>query len=154
MRRLVFDQSSPVHPVSESRGVYPERDGRRTDEGRTDGRTEILVSNFGCQHHPVSPCTLLYHHVPGPSKFLHAVCGPPCHSEPPAPCTYSCQSTYGRAGGQGAEKGGQEAGSPGEEGELPGLPSAWSSLLAQTQEPGEARTLFGYLQIACFGEVL
>ena len=27
LRRLVFDQSSPVHPVSESRGGYPERDG-------------------------------------------------------------------------------------------------------------------------------
>ena len=25
-RRLVFDQSLPVHPVSESRGGYPERD--------------------------------------------------------------------------------------------------------------------------------
>ena len=39
MLPLVFDQSSPVHPVSESRGS-PERYGG----GR---RTEILVSNIG-----------------------------------------------------------------------------------------------------------
>ena len=44
MRRLVFDQSSPVHPVSESRGGSQSV----TYERRTDGRTEeILVSNFG-----------------------------------------------------------------------------------------------------------
>ena len=39
MRRLVFDQSSPVHPVSESRGG--------TLSVTKDERTEILVSNFG-----------------------------------------------------------------------------------------------------------
>ena len=43
LRRLVFDQSSPVHPVSESRGgtlsVTEKDKGRRTEE--------ILVSNFG-----------------------------------------------------------------------------------------------------------
>ena len=41
LRRLVFDQSSPVHPDSLSRGGYYERDG---GEGRTE---EILVSNIG-----------------------------------------------------------------------------------------------------------
>ena len=40
-----IDQSSPVHLVSEFRGI--QRAGRRTD-GRTDKqRTEILVSNIG-----------------------------------------------------------------------------------------------------------
>ena len=44
MRRLVFDQSSPLHPVSESRGGT-----LSVTHGRTDGgRTEILVSNIGC----------------------------------------------------------------------------------------------------------
>ena len=43
MRILVFDQSSPVHPVSESRGgITSVTDGRK--EGRS---TEILVSNIG-----------------------------------------------------------------------------------------------------------
>ena len=40
MRKLVFDQSSPVHPVSESRGGTL----RVTKD---EGRREILVSNFG-----------------------------------------------------------------------------------------------------------
>ena len=40
MRLLVFDQSSPVQPVSEPRGGgSPERDGRRKED--------ILVSNIG-----------------------------------------------------------------------------------------------------------
>ena len=39
LRRLVFDQSSPLHPVSESRGGTL---------SVTDGaQTEILVSNIG-----------------------------------------------------------------------------------------------------------
>ena len=43
MRILVFDQSSPVHPVSESRGGgrYLER-----DKGRTNKLMEIFVSNI------------------------------------------------------------------------------------------------------------
>ena len=41
IRRTGFDQSSPVHPVFESRGGSLSMTG-----GRTDGRTEILVSNF------------------------------------------------------------------------------------------------------------
>ena len=42
IRRTGFDQSSPVHPVSESRGG-----GLSVTHGRTDGRTkEILLSNF------------------------------------------------------------------------------------------------------------
>ena len=45
MGRIVFDQSSPVHPVSESRAGDHERDARRTkDKGRMP---EILVSNLG-----------------------------------------------------------------------------------------------------------
>ena len=45
LRRLVFDQSSPVNPISESRGGYRERHGQT--DGRMDGRrTEILVSNI------------------------------------------------------------------------------------------------------------
>ena len=40
MRRLVFNQSSPVHPVSESRGGP-------LSVTKDKGRTEILVSNFG-----------------------------------------------------------------------------------------------------------
>ena len=43
MRRLVFDQSSPVQPVSESRGGTLSVTFERT-EGRTK---EILVSNLG-----------------------------------------------------------------------------------------------------------
>ena len=43
-RRLVFDQSSPVHPVSESTRGTMSVTHRRPDE-RT--RTEILVSNIG-----------------------------------------------------------------------------------------------------------
>ena len=45
LRRLVFDQSSPVHPVLESRGgtVSVTEDGRRRRRS-----TEILVSNIGC----------------------------------------------------------------------------------------------------------
>ena len=46
LRRLVFDQSSPVQPVSESRGgtlSVTEEDDERTNE-RTK---EILVSNIG-----------------------------------------------------------------------------------------------------------
>ena len=41
MRTLVFDQSSPVHPLSESRGV----DLSVTHE-HANKRTEILVSNI------------------------------------------------------------------------------------------------------------
>ena len=41
MRRLVFDQSSPVHLVSEPRG------GEGTVSMTNERRTEILVSNFG-----------------------------------------------------------------------------------------------------------
>ena len=42
LRRILFDQSSPVLPVSESRGRgSPERDGARTDRW-----TEILMSNI------------------------------------------------------------------------------------------------------------
>ena len=47
IRRTRFDQSSPVQPVSESRGgpLNVTDGGRRTEEsGR---RTEILVSNLG-----------------------------------------------------------------------------------------------------------
>ena len=46
MRRLVFDQSSPVQPVSESRGgtlSVTEEDGG----GRRRRTKEILVSNIG-----------------------------------------------------------------------------------------------------------
>ena len=49
LRRLVFNQSSPVHPVSESRGgglSVKEEDGRR--------RTDILVSNIGYIAHVFS----------------------------------------------------------------------------------------------------
>ena len=43
IRRTRFDQSSPVHPVSESRGGYPERDIRRTkDKGRRKSSCLIL----------------------------------------------------------------------------------------------------------------
>ena len=42
LRRLVFNQSSPVHPVSESRGGP-----LSVTDGRTDGPTGILVSNIG-----------------------------------------------------------------------------------------------------------
>ena len=53
MRRLVFDQSSQVHPVSESRvgGLrVTEKSGRRADGQRVDGlKTEILVSNIECK---------------------------------------------------------------------------------------------------------
>ena len=42
LRRLVFDQSSPVHPVSESIGFGLSR----TEDG--GGQTEILVSHIGC----------------------------------------------------------------------------------------------------------
>ena len=45
MRRFVFDQSSQVHPASESR-----RGTVSVTEGLTNGRMEILVSKFGC--HP------------------------------------------------------------------------------------------------------
>ena len=46
MRRLVFDQISPVQPVSESRGGWTEHDGKvRTKD---EHRKEILVSNIGC----------------------------------------------------------------------------------------------------------
>ena len=45
LRRLVFDQSSPVHPVSDS-GGWSERDKWRME----DGSTEILVSNIGLLH--------------------------------------------------------------------------------------------------------
>ena len=41
MSRLVFDQSSPVEPVSESRGG-----GLSVTGG--EGQTDILVSNIGC----------------------------------------------------------------------------------------------------------
>ena len=41
-RRLVFDQSSPVHPVSESRGGQPERDIHRSSSRRV-----LLLSNIG-----------------------------------------------------------------------------------------------------------
>ena len=44
MRRTRFDQSSPVQPVSESRGGTLSVTEEEKDEGR---RTEILVSNFG-----------------------------------------------------------------------------------------------------------
>ena len=47
IRRTGFDQSSPVQPVSESRGgtlSVTDGGGRRTNEGRTK---EILVSNIG-----------------------------------------------------------------------------------------------------------
>ena len=37
-RRLVFDQSSPVHPVSEARGTWALR---------TENRGKILLSNIG-----------------------------------------------------------------------------------------------------------
>ena len=40
LKRLVFDQGSPVLPISESRGGSPERDGQT----EKDGQTEILVS--------------------------------------------------------------------------------------------------------------
>ena len=57
MRRLVFDQRSPVHPVSESRGGWSERYG-----GRRRRRTEILVSNIGFPSNTISvntvPCFL------------------------------------------------------------------------------------------------
>ena len=44
LRRLVFHQSSPVHPVSGySGGGWSERD-EQTEDG---GQTEILVSNTG-----------------------------------------------------------------------------------------------------------
>ena len=39
-RRLVFNQRSPVHPVSESRGGS-------TSVTKSKEKTEILVSNFG-----------------------------------------------------------------------------------------------------------
>ena len=38
LRRLVFDQSSPVHPVSESRGGSPERYGGRSLNEQTNKR--------------------------------------------------------------------------------------------------------------------
>ena len=40
LRTLVFDQCSPVHPVSDFRWGYPEH-----DKGWTNGQTEILVSS-------------------------------------------------------------------------------------------------------------
>ena len=42
MRRLVFDQSSQAHPVSESRWGSPERDIHRRSS-----RTGFLLYNFG-----------------------------------------------------------------------------------------------------------
>ena len=45
LRRLVFDQSSPVFHISESRGGYPEREGLSPKK-----RTEILVSYIGYQY--------------------------------------------------------------------------------------------------------
>ena len=53
--RTRFDQSSSVHPVSESRGgTLTERDEGRTNE-RTNERTkEILVSSFGLRNSVVS----------------------------------------------------------------------------------------------------
>ena len=42
LRRLVFDQSSPVQPVSEFMGFGLSR----TEDG--GGQTEILVSHIGC----------------------------------------------------------------------------------------------------------
>ena len=43
MRRLVFDQSSPVHPISESRG------GSTSVTKSEVRKTEFLVSNIGYQ---------------------------------------------------------------------------------------------------------
>ena len=47
LRRLVFNQSSPFHPVSESREGYRQRDGR-TNEVRTNGNPHVLyrIVNF------------------------------------------------------------------------------------------------------------
>ena len=52
----VFDQSSPVNPISESRegGLIV------TDKGRRDGRrTEILVSNIGLTFKPGIPVRMI-----------------------------------------------------------------------------------------------
>ena len=46
MRRLVFDQSSPVHPVSEYRG------GSTSVTNGGGGQTEILGFNIGCMPFP------------------------------------------------------------------------------------------------------
>ena len=46
LRRLVFDHSSPVQTLSESRGG--QHIMLKVLRRRTDGQTEILVSNIGC----------------------------------------------------------------------------------------------------------
>ena len=53
LRRLVFDQSSPVHPVSESRG------GTLNVTKSKVRRTEILVSNIGFNFFPFNIFLLL-----------------------------------------------------------------------------------------------
>ena len=44
MRRLVFDQSSPVHPVSESKRIHHERDGAGGGEA---GQARFLKDTGG-----------------------------------------------------------------------------------------------------------
>ena len=44
LRRLVFDQSSPVHPVSESRGGSMSVTDERTKDGR---KSSCLISKHG-----------------------------------------------------------------------------------------------------------
>ena len=49
IRTTRFDQSCPVHPVSESRGggsLSVTHKGRRMNEGKK--KPEILMSNMGC----------------------------------------------------------------------------------------------------------
>ena len=62
LRKLVFHQSSPVYLVSESRGgglsVTEE------ENGRSNERTEILLSNIGYKSHATRPQA-----VPEGAKF-------------------------------------------------------------------------------------
>ena len=53
LRRSVFDQSSPVHPVSEYRG------GKVTLSVTDERRTEILLTNIGLRGMVLRGCTSL-----------------------------------------------------------------------------------------------
>ena len=62
MRILVFDQSSPVHPLLESRGGggYSERDGRYTKDGR---KFLGLLAQFNFFTGCPSMCVFVFPHI-------------------------------------------------------------------------------------------